>query len=124
MVKFDDGHFGGSSNFGTEFRRESFSNHSIEIMCGIIFIKLRPLNTSVKKGKFNQNLCPPFLGFILLCGRIHFVNTITAFRAVALQLARLPCLIKLRNLYIEIGNIFNPKALGFEPRLIRRFGQS
>ena len=35
---------------------------SIEIMCGIILIYLRPLNKSAKKGKFHQNLCPPFLG--------------------------------------------------------------
>ena len=54
---------------------------SIKIMYGIILIQLRPLNTSVKKGKFQ--LCPPFLGIIFLGGRIHFVNTITVNSAAA-----------------------------------------
>ena len=31
---------------------------SIEIMCGIILIKLRPLNTSVKKGKGAVSIRP------------------------------------------------------------------
>ena len=38
----------------------------IEIMCGIILLLLRPLNTSAKKGKFHLKLCPPLLGIIFM----------------------------------------------------------
>ena len=56
---------------------------SIEIMCGIILIELRPLNTSAKKGKFYQNLWPSFSGIIFYVEEYICVNTITAFGAVA-----------------------------------------
>ena len=36
--------------------------------------------------EISLNLFPPFFGIIFLSGRIHFVNTITAFRHSALQL--------------------------------------
>ena len=32
---------------------------SIEIICEIILIFLKPFNTPAKKGKIHQNLCPP-----------------------------------------------------------------
>ena len=45
---------------------------SVGNICGISLIEYRPLNTSVKKRKNHQNLCPPFLRIIFFIWKDPF----------------------------------------------------